>query len=230
MPYNQYLRSQIPVNHFQKGDLTAARQRLAEIRFSEAKTALEAAQREFNDAQYKLGCGKVPNQLITPPYLLLAGWATKHAPGIASVTKTTCGDPEPGRSALDGYKHIGVAIDPAGWDSHHSNYCCKQRMGPAKPVSFSGSCAIVVSKNYSPTVSRIARAIDELKGCRFPTGDDGSNFKFCNKRRAAGSSYCAEHHTYCHAATSTVYGQTIKGRADKKQGPATPDEEGAGPF
>jgi hypothetical protein len=145
---------------------------------------------------------KVPQELIT------AGWALKCPPGIDRKIRLDCGDPPTGRSQLEGYKQIGVEwIDPSSWGKYHREGRRMARMRPtsfAKPRDEDRNMAehFIAKTNaflrYESKVPRMAAAIAALKGCRYPLGERGPGFKFCNAKRIDGSSYCQAHHELCH--------------------------------
>lgn len=89
--------SPMPIEHFKKTDtanLTAARARLAELKFKEA----------------------ADERLVTPPEELPSWkwWDPKRRRNYRDITHEFCGDPSLARSALGGWKQLGDEFDDAG--------------------------------------------------------------------------------------------------------------------
>jgi hypothetical protein len=65
----------------------------------------------------------------------------------------------------------------------------------------------LLQEEDSLDLSHVARAVENVTGCRWPSGD-GGEFKFCDAPRIKGSSYCA-----VHAPQGSIKGVPLKSLA-----------------
>ncbi len=90
-------------------------------------------------------------------------------------------------------------IDPI--DELFARHPLRHYSAPAyfKPDYVRPRCVSIVSWKQFKTKDfpKDVQSIVGLIGCKYPCGDH-PQLKFCNKQRAVGSPYCAEHKKRCH--------------------------------
>lgn len=107
----------------------------------------------------------------------------KHLMTTRQITKKILRDPEPGRSAGDGWQQLGLDTPSEEWSEVAHGpwaltecFCRVPRRTPGK-------------RSHS-----VATAVATLTGCRWPIGAmHDEDFHFCNEPRVTYSSYCAAH-------------------------------------